>query len=131
MDPILDDFRQIEQSTHELHKVHTGRPEQLPTVMRTCSPLFHLTVPDCKQTKGSTLVCCSGLAVGIYTTNSPEACQYVADNCKANIIVVENHKQLQKILQVQDSLPHLKAIVQYKGALKEKRPNLYSVSQQR
>ncbi|XP_051930099.1 long-chain-fatty-acid--CoA ligase ACSBG2 isoform X2 [Hippocampus zosterae] len=67
-----------------------------------------------------------GFAVGIYTTNSPEACQYVADNCKANIIVVENHKQLQKILQVQDSLLHLKAIVQYKGALKEKRPNLYS-----
>jgi len=38
--------------------------------------------------------------VGIYTTNSPEACQYVAENCQANILVVENHKQLQKILQV-------------------------------
>ncbi|XP_057697072.1 long-chain-fatty-acid--CoA ligase ACSBG2 isoform X2 [Corythoichthys intestinalis] len=67
-----------------------------------------------------------GFAVGIYTTNSPDACQYVANNCKANVIVVENHKQLQKILQVQESLPHLKAIVQYKGALKEKRPNLYT-----
>ncbi|XP_028301449.1 long-chain-fatty-acid--CoA ligase ACSBG2 isoform X2 [Gouania willdenowi] len=67
-----------------------------------------------------------GLAVGIYTTNSPDACQYVADNCKANIIVVENHKQLQKILQVEDKLPHLKAIIQYKDALKEKRPNLYT-----
>uniref|UniRef100_A0A8C6MBN7 Long-chain-fatty-acid--CoA ligase ACSBG2 n=1 Tax=Nothobranchius furzeri TaxID=105023 RepID=A0A8C6MBN7_NOTFU len=63
-----------------------------------------------------------GFAVGIYTTNSPEACQYVAENSKANIIVVENHKQLQKILQ----LPHLKAIVQYKDSPKEKRPNLYS-----
>ncbi|XP_069574168.1 long-chain-fatty-acid--CoA ligase ACSBG2 isoform X2 [Brachyistius frenatus] len=67
-----------------------------------------------------------GFAVGIYTTSSPEACQYVADNCKANIIVVENHKQLQKILQVEDKLPHLKAIIQYKDALKEKRPNLYT-----
>ncbi|KAG7230572.1 hypothetical protein INR49_025289 [Caranx melampygus] len=67
-----------------------------------------------------------GFAVGIYTTNSPEACQYVAENCKANIIVVENQKQLQKILQVEDKLPHLKAIVQYKDALKEKRPNLYT-----
>ncbi|XP_029285638.1 long-chain-fatty-acid--CoA ligase ACSBG2 isoform X2 [Cottoperca gobio] len=67
-----------------------------------------------------------GFAVGIYTTNSPEACQYVAENCKANIIVVENHKQLQKILQVEDRLPHLKAIIQYKDALKEKRPNLYT-----
>ncbi|XP_062854876.1 long-chain-fatty-acid--CoA ligase ACSBG2 isoform X2 [Trichomycterus rosablanca] len=67
-----------------------------------------------------------GFAVGIYTTNSPEACQYVAENCQANVIVVENHKQLQKILQIQDKLPHLKAIVQYKDALKEKKPNLYT-----
>ncbi|XP_030583871.1 long-chain-fatty-acid--CoA ligase ACSBG2 [Archocentrus centrarchus] len=67
-----------------------------------------------------------GFAVGIYTTNSPEACQYVAENSKANIIVVENHKQLQKILQIEGNLPHLKAIIQYKDALKEKRPNLYT-----
>ncbi|XP_018415207.1 PREDICTED: long-chain-fatty-acid--CoA ligase ACSBG2 isoform X2 [Nanorana parkeri] len=67
-----------------------------------------------------------GFAVGIYTTNSAEACHYVAENCEANILVVENRKQLQKILQVQDQLPHLKAIVQYKDELKEKRPNLYT-----
>lgn len=70
-----------------------------------------------------------GFAVGIYTTNSPEACQYVAENCEANILVVENHKQLQKILQIQDKLPHLKAIIQYKDELKEKRPNLYTWSE--
>ncbi|XP_056628685.1 long-chain-fatty-acid--CoA ligase ACSBG2 isoform X1 [Triplophysa dalaica] len=67
-----------------------------------------------------------GFAVGIYTTNSPEACQYVAENCQANILVVENNKQLQKILQIQDKLPHLKAIIQYKDELKEKKPNLYT-----
>ncbi|CAB1324284.1 unnamed protein product, partial [Coregonus sp. 'balchen'] len=80
-----------------------------------------------EQTKTINYQDCQKLPqVGIYTTNSPEACQYVAENCKANIIVVENHKQLQKILQVQDKLPHLKAIIQYKDALKEKRPNLYT-----
>ncbi|XP_033974392.1 long-chain-fatty-acid--CoA ligase ACSBG2-like [Trematomus bernacchii] len=67
-----------------------------------------------------------GLATGIYTTNSPEACQYVAESCEANILVVENQKQLEKILQVQDQLPHLKAIVQYKGELQQKAPFLYS-----
>uniref|UniRef100_A0A8C3R7I1 long-chain-fatty-acid--CoA ligase n=1 Tax=Cyanoderma ruficeps TaxID=181631 RepID=A0A8C3R7I1_9PASS len=67
-----------------------------------------------------------GLAVGIYTTNSPEACHYVAENCSANVIVVENHKQLQKILEIEDRLPHLKGIVQYGEEIKEKRPNLYS-----
>ncbi|XP_067872508.1 long-chain-fatty-acid--CoA ligase ACSBG2 isoform X3 [Heterodontus francisci] len=71
-------------------------------------------------------VLAGGLAVGIYSTNSPEACQYVANDSEANILVVENNKQLQKILQVQDQLPHLKAIVQYKDELKEKRPNLYT-----
>ncbi|XP_035748210.1 long-chain-fatty-acid--CoA ligase ACSBG2 isoform X2 [Egretta garzetta] len=70
-----------------------------------------------------------GLAVGIYTTNSPEACHYVAENCSANILVVENQKQLQKILEIQHKLPHLKAIIQYGEELKEKRPNLYSWSE--
>uniref|UniRef100_A0A8D2MMG2 long-chain-fatty-acid--CoA ligase n=1 Tax=Zonotrichia albicollis TaxID=44394 RepID=A0A8D2MMG2_ZONAL len=69
-----------------------------------------------------------GFAVGIYTTNSPEACHYVAENCSANVIVVENHKQLQKILEIEHRLPHLKAIVQYGEEIKEQRPKLYSVS---
>ncbi|KAK9408896.1 long-chain-fatty-acid-CoA ligase ACSBG2-like [Crotalus adamanteus] len=67
-----------------------------------------------------------GFAVGIYTTNSPEACHYVAENCGANIIVVENDKQLQKILEVEKKLPLLKAIIYYNEDIKEKRPNLYS-----
>ncbi|XP_076006972.1 long-chain-fatty-acid--CoA ligase ACSBG2-like [Genypterus blacodes] len=67
-----------------------------------------------------------GLAAGIYTTNSPEACQYVAAHCEANILVVENQKQLDKILQVKDQLPHVKAIVQYKGELQQKTPFLYT-----
>ncbi|XP_019368910.1 PREDICTED: long-chain-fatty-acid--CoA ligase ACSBG2 isoform X1 [Gavialis gangeticus] len=70
-----------------------------------------------------------GFAVGIYTTNSPDACQYVAENCGANILVVENQKQLQKILEVQHKLPLLKAIVVYNEELKEKRPNLYTWSE--
>ncbi|XP_027767113.1 long-chain-fatty-acid--CoA ligase ACSBG2-like [Empidonax traillii] len=70
-----------------------------------------------------------GFAVGIYTTNSPEACHYVAENCSADVIVVENQKQLQKILEIEDKLPQLKAIVQYGEEIKEKRPNLYSWSE--
>ena len=42
----------------------------------------------------------SGLSTGIYTTNSPEACYYILDDSKANIAVVENQKQLDKILEV-------------------------------
>ncbi|XP_041643923.1 long-chain-fatty-acid--CoA ligase ACSBG2-like [Cheilinus undulatus] len=67
-----------------------------------------------------------GLATGIYTTNSPEACQYVAASCDANVLVVENQKQLDKILQIKDQLPHLKAIVMYKGEPQQKAPFLHT-----
>ncbi|KAG8576396.1 hypothetical protein GDO81_009845 [Engystomops pustulosus] len=67
-----------------------------------------------------------GITTGIYATNSPEACHYVANDCRANIIVVENHKQLEKILQIWEKLQHLKAVVQYEGSLQVKRADLYT-----
>lgn len=60
-----------------------------------------------------------GIAVGIYTTNSPEACKYCAEVSKANIIVVEDEQQLEKILSIRSTLPQLKAIVQYSGEPKQ------------
>lgn len=47
------------------------------------------------------------MAAGIYATNGPEACQFVAKDCKANIIVVENQKQLDKILEVHYHVIHV------------------------
>ena len=68
-----------------------------------------------------------GFATGIYATNTPEACEYIASNSKANVIVVENNQQLQKILKIKVNLPDLKAIVQYSGEVVERDPNVYSV----
>ncbi|XP_065843145.1 long-chain-fatty-acid--CoA ligase ACSBG2-like [Oscarella lobularis] len=61
-----------------------------------------------------------GLGTGIYTTNSPDACRHILEDSKANIVVVENDKQMQKILPMKSELSHLKAIVQYTGELSEK-----------
>ena len=41
-----------------------------------------------------------GVGCGIYATNNPETCHYVADNCSASVIFAENKAQLAKILQV-------------------------------
>lgn len=71
---------------------------------------------------------CSGFATGIYATNSPDACQYVADNAQCNIIVVENNLQLQKIIKVWDQLPDLKAVIQYRDT-PVKMPRVFSVSE--
>jgi long-chain-fatty-acid--CoA ligase ACSBG len=44
------------------------------------------------------------IAAGIYATNSPEMCRFMANHCKANIIVVEDDKQLDKIMKIKDEL---------------------------
>ncbi len=53
---------------------------------------------------------------GIYTTNSPEQCQYIASHSEANIAVVENAEQLAKFKEVRNDLPDLKAIVLMNGS---------------
>ncbi|KAM3828530.1 long-chain-fatty-acid--CoA ligase ACSBG1 [Vipera latastei] len=70
-----------------------------------------------------------GIVTGIYTTSSPEACHYIAHDCRANIVVVENQKQLDKIIQIWDRLPYLKAVVMYKDCVSEKHPNLYTMDE--
>ncbi|KAL7051846.1 hypothetical protein ACKWTF_004659 [Chironomus riparius] len=52
-----------------------------------------------------------GQIVGIYGSNSAEACLYILEKCHANIIVVDEDYQLEKILKIRDQLPHLKAII--------------------
>jgi len=56
-----------------------------------------------------------GLAAGIYPTNGTEACQYILEHSKCSILVVEDQKQLDKIWNIRNDLPHLKKIVQYSG----------------
>ena len=52
-----------------------------------------------------------GLSVGIYLTSNSDTCQYIAHDCQANIIVVENDYQMNKILTCRHELPHLKLII--------------------
>ncbi|XP_070495383.1 very long-chain-fatty-acid--CoA ligase bubblegum-like [Chironomus tepperi] len=53
-----------------------------------------------------------GLITGIYLSNSTASVQHVLENSKANIVVVDEQSQLDKILQIRHKLPNLKAIIQ-------------------
>jgi len=53
---------------------------------------------------------------GIYTTNTPEQCHYIAEHSEANIAVVENAEQLKKFKEIRHRLPDLKAIVLMNGS---------------
>ncbi|KAL0901508.1 hypothetical protein ABMA27_006744 [Loxostege sticticalis] len=70
-----------------------------------------------------------GFAAGIYTTNSPEACFHCLSSSRANICVVQDKKQLDKILQIRSRLPHLKAIIQWEEPIDTSVPGVYSWDQ--
>jgi long-subunit acyl-CoA synthetase (AMP-forming) len=53
---------------------------------------------------------------GIYTTNSPEQCKFIASHSEANIAVVENAEQLAKFKEIRNELQDLKAIVMMNGS---------------
>jgi long-subunit acyl-CoA synthetase (AMP-forming) len=56
-----------------------------------------------------------GFPAGIYTTNSAEQCQYIADHCEAAVVVVEDATQLAKFLEHPRPAPASSAIVQMEG----------------
>lgn len=56
-----------------------------------------------------------GIPVGIYTTNSPTSCSYIAQDSKASIFLVDDEQQLCKVIQKRHQMPHLSTIIQYKG----------------
>ena len=58
-------------------------------------------------------------SAGIYTTNNPEACKYIIEHCRADILVAEDTKQFEKFPKIKEFLPNLKRAVQYTGTPKE------------
>jgi len=56
-----------------------------------------------------------GRPTGIYTTNTPEQCHYIAEHCGARVVFVENREHLAKFKEVRDRLPELRAIVMMYG----------------
>ncbi|OQR90235.1 long-chain-fatty-acid-CoA ligase [Achlya hypogyna] len=58
-----------------------------------------------------------GIAAGIYTTNNPPACQYIAAHARAVVVVCDGVAQLEKLASIADQLPALKALVVYNAAV--------------
>lgn len=54
----------------------------------------------------------SGIIAGVYTTNSVDSCYHILESSKASIVVVDDAKQMEKIHEIKDKLPHLKAVIQ-------------------
>src|SRR5688572_2161298 len=62
-------------------------------------------------------IAAGGLPAGIYTTFTPEQCQYIAEHAEAAVAVLENEQYLRIFLSIRDRLPALKAIVLMSGSV--------------
>jgi long-subunit acyl-CoA synthetase (AMP-forming) len=60
-------------------------------------------------------IAAGAIPAGIYTTNTPEQCRYIAGHCAARVAFVENDAQLAKFRAVRDQLPELRALVLMHG----------------
>lgn len=54
----------------------------------------------------------SGIIAGVYTTNSVDSCLHILESSNANIVVVDDAKQMEKIHEIKHKLPRLKAVIQ-------------------
>lgn len=53
-----------------------------------------------------------GMIAGIYTTNSAHSTLHVLETSRANICIVDEAKHMEKVREIKDKLPNLKAIIQ-------------------
>jgi len=56
-------------------------------------------------------VSCGGVTVGIYPSNLAADCAYIVNHADAEVVIVENAEQLEKIRQVRRDLPRLRHVV--------------------
>ena len=67
-----------------------------------------------------------GIAVGIYPESLPEQLVFYLNDCKARIVVVENHEQVDKLLEIEEQIPLIEQIIFYnrQGMRNYKHPKL-------
>ena len=81
------------------------KPHQSVNIIGFNSPEWILADMGC--------IAAGGIAAGMYTTNQPEACQYVASHSDAAVVVCQGKNQLDKLVAVQGELPAMTALVTY------------------
>lgn len=54
-----------------------------------------------------------GIAVGIYQESLPEQISFYLNDCKARIIVVEDQEQVDKLIEIENTIPFVEHIIYY------------------
>jgi len=63
------------------------------------------------------VILAGGKSAGIYSTNTPDACQYIADHSESEVVVVDSMKNAQKFLEVKAKIPTVKRLVVFQDVI--------------
>jgi len=61
------------------------------------------------------ILCSSGKTIPIYPSYTHDEVEYIINHSDSNFIFIEDESQLEKIISIQDSLPHLKVIISFES----------------
>lgn len=64
-------------------------------------------------------IAAGAIPAGIYTNNTPQQCQFIAEHCEAVVAFVENEDFLETFLAIRHRLPKLRTIVLMEGTSAE------------
>lgn len=67
-----------------------------------------------------------GVPAGIYTTSSPEECEYILNHAEASLLLIENEEQWEKIRKVRANLSFLEHVVTMKRSPRIDDPQVMS-----
>ena len=105
--PLILFHRQYEQNVHQTAKAFIklgmSARSSVGVLAFNCAEWFYSAMGA---------IHAGGVIAGIYTTNSAEAVLHVLENSHAEIVVVDDSKQMDKIHAIKDKLPNLKAAIQ-------------------
>jgi long-chain acyl-CoA synthetase len=57
------------------------------------------------------IVSAGGVCTGIYATNSPPQVQYILNDSRSILLFAEDQEQVDKVLEIWESLPHLRKVI--------------------
>ncbi len=57
------------------------------------------------------IMCSGGVSVPVYPSYNPDEIEYIINHCEAEILILENQEQFEKILEVQKNLKNIKKII--------------------
>ncbi|KAH8410207.1 hypothetical protein KR009_008325 [Drosophila setifemur] len=100
-------YKQYEQKVHQVAKafIKLGLEEHhsVGVLAFNCAEWFYSAMGA---------IHARGIIAGIYTTNSADAVLHVLESSHAQIVIVDDAKQMDKIHSIRDKLPKLKAAIQ-------------------